>query len=178
MAAFLLKKSMPKFTPKSSAATIAQFQLKLFLTKKPRQKMFDYWQVQSEKLLFPEIEWNKPPINHMTKQDRLQLIRNRFVATCKTALPGILTVSAQEIFDTVTEETAPALRESNDCTQDIEEMGFKPELEAAFDRVREAQEHEGEILLNRAERDQLVKDLQEYRKQFWLAVVPVNPFAD
>ena len=107
----------------------------------------------------------------MTKQDRLALIRARFAATCKTALPGILSVSAQEIRDTVAEETAPVLRENNDCTQDVDEMGFKPELEAPFDRVREAQEREEETFLSRSERDQLTRDMREYKKRFWLALV-------
>ena len=113
----------------------------------------------------------------MTKQDRLSLIRNRFAATCKTALPGILSVSAQEICDTVTEETALVLRETDDLTQDIDEVGFKPELETAFDRVREIVDRESETLLSRTERDQLAKDLREYKKRFWLALIPANPFA-
>ena len=107
----------------------------------------------------------------MTKQDRLSLIRARFAATCRTALPGILSVSTQEIRDTVAEETAPVLRESDDLTQDPEETGFMPELAAAFDRVREAQEREEEILLSRSERDQLTRDMREYKKRFWLALV-------
>ena len=107
----------------------------------------------------------------MTKQDRLALIRARFAATCRTALPGILSVSTQEIRDTVAEETAPVLRESNDCTQDVDEMGLKPELEASFDRVREVVEREDETLLSCAERDQLARDLREYKKRFWLALV-------
>lgn len=110
----------------------------------------------------------------MTKQDRLALIRERFAATCRAALPGILSVSTQEICDTIAEETAPVLRETDDCTQDVDEMGFKPELETAFDRVREAQEREDETLLSRTERDQLAKDLREYKKRFWLAMIPVN----
>lgn len=112
----------------------------------------------------------------ISKEARLALIRFRFAVTCRAALPGLLAVSAQEICDTVAEETAPVLRESDDLTQDVDEMGFKPELETAFDRVREAQEREDETLLNRAERDQLAKDLREYKKRFWLALIPVNPF--
>ena len=107
----------------------------------------------------------------MTKQDRLALIRARFAATCRTALPGILSVSTQEIRDTVAEETAPVLRESNDLTQDPEETGFMPELAAAFDRVREAVGREDEALLSRNERDQLARDMREYKKRFWLALV-------
>lgn len=113
----------------------------------------------------------------MTKQDRLSLIRNRFAATCKTALPGLLAVSSREICDTVAEETAPVLRESDDCTQDPEETGFMPELETAFDRVREIVDRESETLLSRTERDQLARDLREYKKRFWIALVPANPFA-
>ena len=102
----------------------------------------------------------------MTKQDRLALIRARFAVTYR-ALPGLLTVSAQEIRDTV----ALVLRESNDLTQqDPEETGFTPGLAAAFDRVREAQEREEETLLNRTERDQLARDMREYKKRFWLAI--------
>ncbi len=107
----------------------------------------------------------------MTKIDRLVLIKSRFAAICKTALPGILSISSQEICDTIAEETAPTLRENDDCTQDAEEIGFKPGLESAFDRVREAQEKEEETLLNRTERDQLARDLREYKKRFWLALV-------
>jgi len=106
----------------------------------------------------------------MTKQDRLALIRARFAVTYR-ALPGLIPVSRREICDTITEETALVLRESDDCTQDPEETGFTPGLAAAFDRVREAQEREEEILLNRTERDQLAKDLREYRKRrLWLAI--------
>lgn len=111
----------------------------------------------------------------MTKQDRLSLIRARFAVTCRAALPGLLAVSAQEIRDTVAEETAPVLRESDDLTQDPEETGFMPELATAFDRVREAQEREDETLLSRPERDQLARDMREYKKRFWLTVVSVNP---
>lgn len=111
----------------------------------------------------------------ISKEARLALIRSRFAAICKTALPGILSVSAQEICDTVAEETALALRESNDLTQDPEETGFTPELAIAFDRVREAQEREDETLLSRTERDQLARDMREYKKRFWLTVVSVNP---
>ncbi len=113
----------------------------------------------------------------ISKQDRLSLIRARFALTCRAALPGLLAVSAQEICDTVAEETAPVLRESDDLTQDIDEVGFKPELEAAFDRVREVIDREDETLLSRTERDQLAKDLREYKKRFWLALIPANPFA-
>jgi len=103
----------------------------------------------------------------MTKQDRLSLIRSRAAVICRAALPGILAVSAQEIRDTV----ALVLRESNDLTQqDPEETGFTPGLASVFDRVRE-REREEEILLNRTERDQLAKDLREYRKRrLWLAI--------
>ena len=102
----------------------------------------------------------------MTKQDRLALIRARFAVTYR-ALPGLLTVSAQEIRDTV----ALVLRESNDLTQqDPEDAGVTPGLAAAFDRVREAQEREEETLLNRTERDQLARDMREYKKRFWLAI--------
>jgi len=44
-------------------------------------------------------------------------------------------------------------------------------LASVFDRVRE-REREEEILLNRTERDQLAKDLREYRKRrLWLAII-------
>ena len=105
----------------------------------------------------------------MTKPDRLALIKSRFAAICKTALPGILSISSQEICDAVTEETAPTLRESDDETREEAEIGFRAKLEEAFDRVREAREKEEEILLNRAEKEQLARDLREYKKQFWLA---------
>jgi len=107
----------------------------------------------------------------MTKPDRLALIKSRFAAICKTALPGILSLSDREICDTVAEETAPTLRESDDETREEAEIGFRAKLEEAFDRVREAQEKEEEILLNRAEKEQLAKDLREYKKRFWLALV-------
>jgi len=107
----------------------------------------------------------------MTKLDRLALIKSRFAAICKTSLPGILSISAREICDAVAEETAPTLRENDDETREETEIGFKPELESAFDRVREAQEREEEILLTRAEKDQLARDLREYKKRFWLAIV-------
>lgn len=113
----------------------------------------------------------------MTKQNRLALIRARFAVTCGAALPGILSVSAQEICDTVAEETAPVLRETNDSTQDAEEVGFKPELETSFDRVREIQEKESETLLSQSERNQLARDLREYKKRFWLTLIPANSFA-
>ena len=106
----------------------------------------------------------------MTKQDRLALIRARFAVTYR-ALPGLIPVSRREICDTIAEETALVLRESDDCTQDIDEVGFKPELVAAFDRVREAQEREDETLLSSVERAQLAKDLREYKKRFWLAII-------
>ena len=80
-------------------------------------------------------------------------------------------ISSREICDTVAEETAPTLLESDDETREETEIGFKPELEAVFDRVREAQEKEEETILNRAEKDQLARDLREYKKRFWLALV-------
>ena len=105
----------------------------------------------------------------MTKLDRLALIRSRFAAVCKTALPGILSISDREICDAVAEETAPTLRESDDETREEAEIGFCAKLKEAFDRVREAREKEEEILLNRAEKEQLARDLREYKKRFWLA---------
>lgn len=113
----------------------------------------------------------------MTKQDRIALIRARAAVICRTALPGLIPVSAQEICDTVAEETAPVLRETDDCTLDPEETGFMPELATAFDRVREIVDRESETLLSRTERDQLARDMREYKKRFWLALIPATPFA-
>lgn len=107
----------------------------------------------------------------ISKQDRLELIRARFNATCKTALPGLLSLSDREICDAVAEETAPTIRESDDETREEAEIGFRAKLEEAFDRVREVVDHEDEALLSRNERDQLARDLREYRKRFWLALV-------
>ena len=107
----------------------------------------------------------------ISKQDRLALIRARFAATCRTALPGILSLSDREICDAVAEETAPTLRESDDETREEAEIGFRAKLEEAFDRVREVVEREDETLLSCAERDQLARDLREYKKRFWLALV-------
>ena len=106
----------------------------------------------------------------MTKLDRLALIKSRFAAVCKTALPGILSLSDREICDAIAEEIAPTLRGSDDETREEAEIGFRAKIEEAFDRVREIQEREDETLLNRAEKEQLARDLREY-KRFWLALV-------
>ena len=106
----------------------------------------------------------------MTKLDRLALIKSRFAAICKTALPGILSLSDREICDAIAEEIAPTLRGSDDETREEAEIGFRAKIEEAFDRVREIQEREDETLLNRAEKEQLARDLREY-KRFWLALV-------
>lgn len=98
----------------------------------------------------------------MNKSDRLTLIRNRYLAIAGCALTQFLPVTRSEIRETAKETVLPITRGNDENILDEEIDGVKSSLPFAVSAPTQC-EPEEKILLSRAEKAQLAKDLQEYR---------------
>jgi hypothetical protein len=92
----------------------------------------------------------------LTKETRLALIKARAKIICGSGPIGFLSVSKEEIQETICEVVNPLVRlENDDAIQDEEETGFVPTF--SFDSIRE--EKNEEELLTPKEREILRADL-------------------